>query len=87
MDSKGKRTGAGAENGNGQEQGTGQEWDGIGKKKICAGSVYTLPALVTLSTKTPSCIHGDSNITALQRKIFITEQTSTISVTNTGRVY
>jgi len=44
----------------------------IGKKIFRAGSVYTLPALVTLSPKTPSCVCGDSHKSALQRKIFVT---------------
>jgi len=59
----------------------------IGKKIIRTGSVYTLPEPVTLSPKIPSCVCGDSHKSALQRKIFVTTQTSTISVTNAGRVH
>jgi len=33
-----------------------------------------LPALVTLSPKTRSCVRGDSHKSALQRKIFVTTQ-------------
>jgi len=43
----------------------------IGKKKFCAGSVYMLPALVTLSPQTPSCVRANSRYNvkySLQRR-------------------
>jgi len=58
----------------------------IGKNFFRAGSVYMLAALVTLSPQTPSYLRGNSYQYALQRKIFLSTQTSTISVTNAGRV-
>jgi len=59
----------------------------IGKNFFRAGSVYMLPVLVTLSPKIPSCIRRNSHKSALQQKIFVITQTSTISVTNTGHVH